>query len=105
MQTCEEKRKLKGKRGSYRDNACLIFFSFKGRIKGIVSSCFPVLTECYTRTYRKFINRLDSQLGDGEKAKKIIKQNKHKPPMNPRSQNKMYFRKTISTNIKVFLCT
>lgn len=76
MQTCEEKRKLKGKRGSYRDNACLIFFSFKGRIKGIVSSCSSMLTDCYTGTYRKFINRLDSQFPDGEKMKKISKQNK-----------------------------
>lgn len=79
MQTCEEKRKLKGKRGSYRDNAGLIFFSFKRRIKGIVSSCSPMLTECYTRTYRKFINRLDSQFPDGEKTKKKkSKQNKNR---------------------------
>lgn len=79
MQTCEEKRKLKGKRGSYRDNAGLIFFffSFKGRIKGIVCSCSPMPTECYTRAYRKFINRLDSQFPGGEKTKKISKQNKN----------------------------
>lgn len=66
-----KKETIKGKRGSYRDNAGLIFFfSFKRRIKGIVSSCSPMLTECYTRTYRKFINRLDSQFPDGEKTKK-----------------------------------
>lgn len=86
-----KKRKLKGKRGSYRDNACLIFFffPFKGRIKGIVT-CSPMLTECYTRTYRKFIIRLDSQFSDGEKTKKISKQSKKKPkpPKHPHKLNK-----------------